>query len=270
MCAMGKAVVYLVGSGPGPVDLLTLRAAKVIANADVIIHDALVSADVLALAEYAQLLSVGKRAGRISARQSHINTQLVECALRAQPLGQTVVRLKGGDPLIFGRAEEEIAALSNAGIEFEVVSGLTAAQAAHASLRAPMTRRGQQRSFVLATPQVQQGDLIGTQWARPLVAAGCGAIYMAASASSRIKGCLLALGMAASTPITWVSQAGATDVAEPESYCTQTLETLTPPTFSNPQAPVILLIGTEPYRTSWKSTLTSISSALLQPEPLLV
>jgi uroporphyrin-III C-methyltransferase len=267
---MNDAVVYLVGSGPGPVDLLTLRAAKIIASADVLIYDALVSQDVLALAKKAQLIAVGKRAGRASSRQSEINGRLILEAQRAREIGTTVVRLKGGDPLIFGRAEEEIDALNSACIAFEVISGLTAAQAAHASIRTPMTRRGQQRSFVLTTPQVQQGDLIGTQWARPLVAAGCGAIYMAASAASRIKGCLLALGMAASTPVTWVSQAGSLAATGESAHCCQTLETLAIPNFADKQAPIILLIGSEPFRTSWKSPLLSSSPVSLLPEPLLV
>jgi uroporphyrin-III C-methyltransferase len=273
--------VYLVGSGPGPIDLLTLRAAKIIKNADVLIFDALVSDEVIALAIKATKIPVGKRAGQQSARQGDINTVLIEQGLIAQQNGTNVVRLKGGDPLVFARAEEEIDALNEAGIEFEVVSGITSAQAAHASIKTPLTRRGQQRNFVLATPQVQQGDLIGTQWARPIVAAGCGAIYMAASAASRIKGCLLALGLAPDTPVTWVADAGHNDA----QHVAQTLQTLTAPncrisaSFSNANAPYILLIGTTPNNSkrstpSWISQPTSLHSKLvtsslgsLLPEP---
>jgi uroporphyrin-III C-methyltransferase len=272
--------VYLVGSGPGPIDLLTLRAAKIIENADVLIFDALVSHEVIALAIKATKIPVGKRAGQQSARQGDINTVLIEQGLFAQQNGTNVVRLKGGDPLVFARAEEEIDALNEAGIEFEVVSGITSAQAAHASIKTPLTRRGQQRNFVLATPQVQQGDLIGTQWARPIVAAGCGAIYMAASAASRIKGCLLALGLAPDTPVTWVADAGHNDA----QHVAQTLQTLTAPncrisaSFSNANAPYILLIGTTPNNSkrstpSWISQPSSLASNLvtsslgsLQPE----
>ena len=131
------------------------------------------------------------------------------------------------------------------------MSGITSAQAAHASIKTPLTRRGQQRNFVLATPQVQQGDLIGTQWARPIVAAGCGAIYMAASAASRIKGCLLALGLAPDTPVTWVADAGHRNA----HYVAQTLQNLTAPdsrmsaSFADANAPYILLIGTTPGTT---------------------
>jgi uroporphyrin-III C-methyltransferase len=281
------ATVYLVGSGPGPLDLLTLRAARAITNADVLIFDALVSDDVVALATKAQKIAVGKRAGQQSARQVDINTVLIQHGLIAQQRGSNVVRLKGGDPLVFARAEEEIEALNNAGIDFEVVSGITSAQAAHASIKTPLTRRGQQRNFVLATPQVQQGDMVGTQWARPIVAAGCGAIYMAASAASRIKGCLLALGLAPDTPVTWVADAGHHDA----THVAQTLQTLSAPdcrmsaSFTQANAPYILLIGATPNNTnntknstqSWISPQsstplnleTSSSDSFLQ-EPLSV
>jgi uroporphyrin-III C-methyltransferase len=247
---MSSVSIFIVGSGPGPVDLLTLRAAKTIARADVLIHDALVSAEVLALATKAQRIEVGKRHSKQSAKQSDINTLLVQEGIAAQSTGRVVVRLKGGDPLIFARAEEELDALAAAGLDFEVVSGITSAQAAHASIKAPMTRRGSQRNFVLATPQVQSGDLIGTAWARPVVAAGAGAIYMAASAASRIKGCLLALGMPSDTLVTWVSDAGHVNA---QSH-PQTLQTLEAPQASasncltNAQAPVILLIGVHPHQ----------------------
>jgi uroporphyrin-III C-methyltransferase len=265
---MARTSVYLVGSGPGPADLLTLRAAKTIANADVLIYDALVSKEVVALAVKAQKIAVGKRSGQHSARQIDINTVLIEQALIVQASGKNVVRLKGGDPLVFGRAEEEIEALNNARISFEVLSGITSAQAAHASIKTPLTRRGQQRNFVLATPQVQQGDLIGTQWARPIVAAGCGAIYMAASAASRIKGCLLALGMAPNTPVTWVADAG----HEKARHSCQTLQTLAAPekhaseSFHGAQAPYILLVGAVPNHYLWNSlTFSPITSPACAP-----
>jgi uroporphyrin-III C-methyltransferase len=130
--------VYLVGAGPGPLDLLTLRAATTIARADVLMFDALVNDEVVALASHAEKISVGKRAGQHSARQVDINALLVEHGLAAKAQGKTVVRLKGGDPLVFARAEEEIDALNAAGIEFEIVSGITSAQAAHASIKAQL------------------------------------------------------------------------------------------------------------------------------------
>src|SRR6202012_394865 len=136
-CAMTKAekgVVYLVGAGPGDPELLTLKALRLLETADVVFHDDLVPDAVLALAgRNALITSVGKRCGRPRITQAGIHALLIESA-RA---GQAVVRLKSGDPLIFGRAGEEIAALRAAGIAFEVVPGVTAAFAAGASLALP-------------------------------------------------------------------------------------------------------------------------------------
>ena len=111
--------VVLVGAGPGDVELLTLKAARLIAEADWLVHDALVQPEVLALARHARVISVGKRAGNPSARQSSINRILLDCAHQ----GGLTVRLKGGDPLIFARAQEELDVLHAAGIPVEVVPG---------------------------------------------------------------------------------------------------------------------------------------------------
>ena len=146
--------VVLVGAGPGDVELLTLKAARLIAEADWLVHDALVQPGVLALARRARVISVGKRAGNPSARQSSINRILLDCAHQ----GGLTVRLKGGDPLIFARAQEELDVLHAAGIPVEVVPGISSAQAAHAALALPMTERGRRRALVLATPQVHAPD----------------------------------------------------------------------------------------------------------------
>src|SRR5689334_2134654 len=120
--------VYLVGAGPGAPDLLTLRAAKLLASADIVFHDALVHPDTLALAARAEKVAVGKRCGKHSTAQKFINKRLVDAA----KVHAVVVRLKGGDPTLFGRAQEEIAALEAAGVRCEVVPGVTAALAASA------------------------------------------------------------------------------------------------------------------------------------------
>ena len=146
--------VVLVGAGPGDVELLTLKAARLIAEADWLVHDALVQPEMLALARHARVISVGKRAGNPSARQSSINRILLDCAHQ----GGLTVRLKGGDPLIFARAQEELDVLHAAGIPVEVVPGISSAQAAHAALALPMTERGRRRALVLATPQVHAPD----------------------------------------------------------------------------------------------------------------
>ena len=132
-----SGVVYLVGAGPGAPDLLTLRAARLLAQADIVFHDALVHPETLALAEKAVKVAVGKRSGKLSAAQRFINKQLVDAARKHK----TIVRLKGGDPMLFGRAQEEIDALNAAGVKVEIVPGISAAFAASAELQASLTRR---------------------------------------------------------------------------------------------------------------------------------
>ncbi len=230
--------VVLVGAGPGSIDLLTLKAARLIAEADWLVHDALVQPEVLALATRAQVIGVGKRAGRKSTRQHDINRTLIDCARR----GGLVVRLKGGDPLLFARAQEELAALREAGIKVEVVPGITTAQAAHAALAAPMTERGRRRSMVLATPQVQDPAARGNdlQWARALVNAGGGALYMASTVADRTRAALLSLGLAADTPAVWVI-----DVSLPrQAVLATTVGSLGPLPDEFKGRPALLLLGT--------------------------
>jgi len=144
------AKVYLIGAGPGAADLITVRGARLLARAAVVLHDALVEADMLALAPDARLIPVGKRCGKHSSAQHFINKQLVDAA-KALPDDQVVVRLKGGDPMLFGRADEEMRALEAAGIDYDVVPGVTASLASAASLKRSLTLRGVARSVVLAT-----------------------------------------------------------------------------------------------------------------------
>jgi uroporphyrin-III C-methyltransferase len=150
--AAGAAVklpgrVYLIGAGPGAADLITVRGARLLAQADVVLHDALVTEEMLALCVRARLIDVGKRCGQQSSRQEYINEQLIEQA-RQWPL---VVRLKGGDPMLFGRADEELTALEAAGIAVEVVPGITTALAAAAATGHPLTKRGVARSVAFFT-----------------------------------------------------------------------------------------------------------------------
>src|SRR6266700_147403 len=145
---MGK--VYLVGAGPGAPDLLTLRAAEILERAELVFHDALVHPQTLALAARARKILVGKRSGRHSTAQSFINKRLVDAARRYG----VVVRLKGGDPLLFGRAQEEIDALRKAGIDFEIVPGVTAATAAGAGLGEAISAELIGRGKPEATPLV--------------------------------------------------------------------------------------------------------------------
>lgn len=144
-CPLGK--VFLVGAGPGAVDLITVRGAKLLAQADIVFYDALVAPDMLSLCPQAEQVAVGKRCGKLSSAQQFINKHLVDAAQKYK----TVIRLKGGDPMLFGRADEEITALIEAGIEVEVVPGITAALAAAASIQQSLTLRGVSRSVAFIT-----------------------------------------------------------------------------------------------------------------------
>ena len=143
--ALGK--VYLVGAGPGAADLITVRGAKLLEKADIVFYDALVAAEMLALCPQAIQVPVGKRCGKLSSAQHFINKRLVDAAHKHQ----IIVRLKGGDPMLFGRADEEIQSLKAAGIAIEVVPGITAALAGAASIGQSLTLRGISRSVAFVT-----------------------------------------------------------------------------------------------------------------------
>ena len=146
--------VWLIGAGPGAADLITVRGARLLAQADVVLHDALVTPEMLALCPQAVLIDVGKRCGQRSTAQGFINQQLIDCALRHA----RVVRLKGGDPMLFGRADEELRALEEAGITVEVVPGITTALAAAAASGQPLTRRGIARSVAFFTSSTDPNE----------------------------------------------------------------------------------------------------------------
>lgn len=192
----GTGRVYLVGAGPGAPDLLTLRALRLLEQADLVLTDALVHPDTLSLATRAQIVFVGKRAGVPSPKQVDINRMLVEAARRHA----CVVRLKGGDPMVFGRAQEEIDALKAAGIDYEVVPGVTAVLAASAELKRPLTQRARSRHFVMVTPKHADGTP-ENDWVRPIVDADAAAVYMGGAAVIDIAAALLRAGRPADTPV---------------------------------------------------------------------
>ena len=194
--------VYLVGAGPGAADLLTLRAARLLAEADIVFFDALVHPDTIALAAKAKKVAVGKRAGQVSTDQRFINRALVEAAARYD----VVVRLKGGDPMLFGRAQEEIDALQEGGIAFEVVPGITAAMAASARLGVSLTRRGVARSVAFATPRIGPNER-DSDWLEGVLHADTAILYMAASQSATIAEALIAAGKRADLPVAVVENA---------------------------------------------------------------
>lgn len=188
--------VYLVGAGPGAPDLLTVRAARILERADIVFHDALVHPEVLALAARADKVAVGKRCGRFSTAQAFINKRLVDAAGK-HPV---VVRLKGGDPMLFGRAQEEIAALEEAGVPHEVVPGVTAALAAAAEAGLSLTQRGIARSVAFVTPRVGEGEA-PSAWAKSAVAADTAVIYMGAGQAREIAAALIAAGAPRDLPV---------------------------------------------------------------------
>ena len=147
---LGK--VFLVGAGPGAVDLITVRGARLLAQADIVLHDALVDPAMLELCPQAIQVPVGKRCGKLSSAQHFINKRLIDAAHKYQ----TIVRLKGGDPMMFGRADEEIQALKDHHIAVEVIPGITAALAGAASIAQSLTLRGVSRSVAFVT--LAQGE----------------------------------------------------------------------------------------------------------------
>jgi uroporphyrin-III C-methyltransferase len=194
--------VYLVGAGPGAPDLLTLRAAGILKRAEVVFHDALVHPRTLELAARARKFAVGKRSGRHSTAQKFINKRLVDAARNHK----VVVRLKGGDPTLFGRAQEEIDALRAAGIAFEIVPGVTAATAASAELGVSLTRRGLARSVAFVTPRTGAGER-ENDWAASVLAADTAVIYMGAGLADAISAELIERGKPKGTPLALVESA---------------------------------------------------------------
>ncbi|MBB3974788.1 siroheme synthase CysG [Hansschlegelia beijingensis] len=195
--------VWLVGAGPGATDLLTLRAQRVLQEADVIVYDALVPEAVVAMGRRdAERISVGKRKGRHEVAQDEICALLV----REASAGRRVVRLKSGDPLIFGRAGEEMTALAEAGVPFEVVPGVTAAFAAAASARAPLTLRGVASSLVFATGHDVDGRTL-PDWAGLALQGATVAVYMGRSVAAGVADRLVEAGLSADTPVAAVENA---------------------------------------------------------------
>ena len=200
-----SGTVHLVGAGPGAPDLLTVRAARLLGEADIVFHDALVPQAILSLIK-GEKVAVGKRCGRHSTAQRFINKRLADAAHRYR----VVVRLKGGDPMLFGRAHEEIRFLIENRIPVEIVPGVTAALAASAEAKVSLTRRGISRSVVFATPRVGE-DEAPSGWVDAVRAADTAVLYMAARDAAAIRNELLARGMPRSTPV-----AVAENVSSPE------------------------------------------------------
>ncbi len=227
--------VYLVGAGPGDPGLLTLRALKLLQTADVILPDDLVSDEVLDLASpSAEIIPVGKRCGQPRITQAGIHELMLHHARQ----GQSVVRLKSGDPLIFGRAGEEIAALTAARIPFEIVPGITAAFAVAASLKTPLTDRTSASKLILATAHHAAGKLSLTpSWSGAFPDESTLVLYMPGRDFATLSASLIASGIAPETPCVAVSKA-----TTPEERVTNTTVANLAAAEVGP-APVLLLLG---------------------------
>lgn len=207
-----KGKVYLVGAGPGDPDLLTVRAVRTLGLAGVVLHDALVSQEILALVPpCARILNVGKRCGRKSISQEQINQLL----LRFASNGEVVVRLKSGDPLIFGRAGEELDILREAGIEVEIVPGVTAALAAAAKVQVSLTDRRTAEQLLVISAHRGHGKT-SSDWCSPLTNRTTVVVYMPGDYGSVAED-LRQAGLSTSTPCAIVSKASS---SEEQSYYT--------------------------------------------------
>ncbi|MBL8307289.1 MAG: uroporphyrinogen-III C-methyltransferase [Rubrivivax sp.] len=224
-----RASVVFIGAGPGAADLITVRGARLLAEAEVVLHDALTDPALRALAPQARWVDVGKRGFGHATGQDAINVLLLDAARRHRH----VVRLKGGDPSVFGRLEEELAALHEQGIGCEVVPGVSAALAAAADTRRPLTRRGNGRSVSLTTAMTQLGVLHATRTADTEV------FYMAGRQLAALSGKLLEAGWPADTPASVVSRAG-----WPDARCTDhTVATLADAGAPHAGRPAVVTVG---------------------------
>lgn len=206
--ARSQGRVWLVGAGPGDPELLTLKALKALQMADVVVHDGLVSDEVLDLAPAAaRRISVAKRKSRHSYAQDEINRMLVAFARE----GLEVVRLKGGDPFVFGRGGEELEACREAGVECHVVPGVTAALAAGASAGAPLTHRGSAQAVTFVTGHAAVGEAPDLDWAALARANQTVVIYMGLSTAAAIADRLMAAGRDGATPALIVENASRSD-----------------------------------------------------------
>ncbi len=230
--------LVLVGAGPGDPELLTLKAVRVLKSADVVLYDDLVSDEILKfLPENAVRVHVGKRGGKPSCKQSEICDMAIAYALQ----GKRVIRLKGGDPMIFGRADEELRAAEAANIPVEIVSGVTAAFGAAASLKLSLTKRGIARKLQFVTAHSRGGKLPSDLDFTALVdktATTC--IYMGISTLPPLVASLRAFGMSADTPVIIVENA----TCENETIIQATLETILEQTACiSLKGPCLIILG---------------------------
>lgn len=229
--------VQLVGAGPGDADLMTVRAMRAVQSAEALLYDALVTQEVLDLAPRTCLrIQTGKRAGRASMKQATINRLMLRLARR----GLRVVRLKGGDPSVFGRVGEEVAFLEAYGVEAEVVPGVTAASAAAAQFGFPLTHRGQARRLTLATARVADGALVDTGWTGLADGESTLALYMGRDSARLVAERLMIEGRGGDTPVVVVENAGRAE-ARAETTTLERLGDLVEA--AGPTGPTLIMVG---------------------------
>jgi uroporphyrin-III C-methyltransferase len=245
----GAPRVVFIGAGPGAADLITLRGARLLGQAEVVLHDALTDPALRELAPRAEWIDVGKRGFCDSTGQAAIDALIVKHALA----GRRVARLKGGDPSVFGRLEEELRACARAGIECEVVPGVTAALAAAAATQRPLTRRGSGRHVSLATAMTREGTLRASRSADTEV------LYMAGRQLPALSRRLLAAGWRGDAPVSVVSRAGWPD----QIHSDHTVETLGCAAMLHAGRPTVVTVGAgaAPVRAGAAATASTASPA---------
>jgi uroporphyrin-III C-methyltransferase len=221
--------VIFIGAGPGAADLITLRGARALARADIVLYDALTDPALREFAPDVRWINVGKRGFCDSTGQQTINALMLKYANE----GKLVARLKGGDPSVFGRLEEELEALAAAGIECEVVPGVTAAIAAAATTQRPLTRRGSGRSVSLTTAMTRSGTLHTSRSADTEV------FYMAGKQLAALSRHLAEAGWESDTPISVVSRAGWPDQLQSD----HTVATLARASMLHAGRPTVVTVG---------------------------
>lgn len=236
-------VVWLIGAGPGSEDLLTLRAQRLLQEADVIVHDQLVPEAVIQMGRRdAERISVGKKAGHHSFTQAQINALIVRLAKQ----GKRVARLKGGDPMIFGRAGEEVAALRTANVAYSIVPGVSAALAAAADTATPVTLRNVSTGIVFATAHGADSDEL-EHWASLSGSGLTLALYMGGKIAATTAGKLLARGLDASLPVGIVVNAGRRE----RSLYRGTLGDIAGGSVEMAEGPAIILVGEAVAHGDW-------------------
>lgn len=248
----GQGVVWLIGAGPGAEDLLTLRAQRLLQQADVIVHDQLVPSAVVEMGRRdAEQICVGKARGHHSFSQAQINTLIVRLAGE----GKKVARLKSGDPMIFGRAGEEIAALRKAGLAYEIVPGVSAALAAAADTATPVTLRKVSSGFVVATAHgAEDSDL--AHWAALSQSGLTLALYMGKAIAAEVAGRLVAHGAAPDLPVGIVVNAGRPD----STAYAGTLGGLANGAVDFVDGPAVILVGKAVAEGDWAETAAAAAA----------